>query len=334
MDFERENIEDYLKRIPKRNYTKPIIFVVLGIIVLILLSSMFYTVGAESVGVVQRFGEYVSTTKPGLHVKLPIGIERVTKVPVTRILTQEFGFRTAKPGIRTQRVRDTYADESLMLTGDLNVVDVDWIVQYKINDPRAYLFNVRNVEETIRDISEAAMRIIVGDRSVDGVLTVERMEVGDEAMIKMQELLDHYETGIQIVTVKLQDVNPPDPVKPAFNSVNEARQEKDQMINEAMKEYNTIIPKARGDAEKTIKEAEGYAIKRINRAEGEASRFLDLWRQYTKAKDVTRRRIYLETMSEVLPKVKNKYIIDEDEDGVLRLLPLSDGASLGKGGSK
>jgi membrane protease subunit HflK len=197
------------------------------------------------------------------------------------------------------------------------------------------LFNVRNVEETIRDVSEAAMRQIVGDRSVDGVLTVERMQVGEDAALKMQEILDRYETGIKIVTVKLQDVTPPDQVKPAFNSVNEAKQEKEQMINEAMKEYNTIIPKARGDAEKTIKEAEGYAIDRINRAEGDASRFIDLYQQYSKAQDVTRRRLYLETMSKVYPKVKNKYIIDEDEKGVLRLLPLTESEIIsGKGGAK
>ncbi len=332
MDFEKENIEDYLRRIPRRNYTKPGVYIIIAIVALIGLSSMFYSVGTESVGVVQRFGKYVKTTEPGLHMKLPIGIEKVTKVAARRILTQEFGFRTSKPGIRTQRSKGSYQDESLMLTGDLNVVDVDWIVQYKISDPRNYLFNVRNVEETIRDVSEAAMRMIIGDRSVDGVLTIERMEVGDVATLKMQELLDRYESGIKVVTVKLQDVTPPDPVKPAFNAVNEAKQEKEQLINEAMTEYNTIIPKARGDAEKVIKEAEGYAINRINRAQGDASRFIDLWKQYVNAKDVTRRRIYLETMSKVLPKVKNKYIIDEDENGVLRLLPLSGEGLTGKGG--
>lgn len=334
MDFEKENIEDYLRRIPKRNYSGPVVYIVIAIVALIGMSSVFYSVGAESVGVVQRFGKYVKTTQPGLHMKLPIGIEKVTKVAVKRILTQEFGFRTAKAGIRTQRSRGSYIDESLMLTGDLNVVDVDWIVQYKISDPHAYLFNVRNVEETIRDVSEAAMRLIVGDRSVDGVITIERMQAGDEAAVIMQKLLDRYETGIQIVTVKLQDVTPPDPVKPAFNSVNEAKQEMEQMINEAMKDYNTVIPKARGDAEKMVKEAEGYAINRVNRAQGDASRFVDLWKQYTKAKDVTRRRIYLETMGEVLPKVKNKYIIDEDENGLLRLLPLTEGALPKTGGTR
>jgi len=323
MDFEKDSIEDYLRKIPRRDMKKPIISIAVALLLIIFLSSTFYSVSAESVGVVQRFGQYDRTTQPGLHFKLPIGIESVTKVPVTRIMSQEFGFRTATPGIRTARSGQALLDESLMLTGDLNVVVADWIVQYKISDPRAYLFNVRNVEETM-----------VGDRSVDGVLTVERMQIGEDAALKMQEILDKYETGIQIVTVKLQDVNPPDQVKPAFNSVNEAKQEKEQVINEAMKEYNTIIPRASGDAKRTIKEAEGYAVDRVNRAEGDATRFVDLWKQYAKAQDVTRRRLYMETMSKVLPKVKRKYIIDEDEQGILRFLPLGESPLTGKGGAQ
>jgi len=330
MDFEKESVEDYLKRIPRQKMGRPIFFGAAGLVVIILLFSIFYSVGAESVGVVQRFGKYNRTTKPGLHLKLPMGIEKVTKVPVSRILSQEFGFRTAKPGVRTVRSSQVLLKESLMLTGDLNVVVLDWIVQYKVKDPQAFLFNVNRVEETLRDVSEAAMRQVVGDRSVDGVLTIERIDVGDEAAQKMQELLDRYGTGIQIVTVKLQDVTPPDQVKPAFNSVNEAKQEKEQMINEAMKEYNTIIPKARGEAERTIKEAEGYAIKRVNRAEGDASRFIQLWRQYSQAKDVTRRRIYMETMAKVLPNIEHKYIVDEAETGILRLLPLGESSRGGK----
>lgn len=336
MDFEKDSIEDYLRKIPRRKKGGILIIGACAIIIIIFLATTFYSVGTESVGVIQRFGRYVRTTQPGLHLKLPFGIEKVTKVPVTRILSQEFGFRTAKPGIRTIRSKQALLNESLMLTGDLNVVVVDWIVQYKVKDPRAYLFNVRHVSETIRDVSEAAMRQVVGDRSVDGVLTIERIQVGDDAAQKMQEILDSYEAGIHIVTVKLQDVNPPDPVKPAFNSVNEAKQEKEQTINEAMKEYNTIIPKSRGEAERTIKEAEGYAIDRVNRADGDASRFVNLWRQYSKAKDVTRRRIYMETMAKVFPKVERKYIVDESEQGVLRLLPLGElsGSSSAKGGKQ
>ena len=334
MDYQKDDLTEYLRKIPRQNIGKPIILGVAALIVIIFLFSTFYSVSAESVGVVQRFGRYDRTTQPGLHFKLPAGIESVTKVPVTRIMSEEFGFRTAKPGIRTTRSEQALLQESLMLTGDLNVVVADWIVQYKVRDPRAYLFNVRNVEETIRDVSEAAMRQVVGDRSVDGVLTVERMQVGEETALKMQEILDKYESGIQIVTVKLQDVTPPDQVKPAFNAVNEAKQEKEQMINEAMKDYNTIIPKASGDAERMVTEAEGYAIDRVNRAEGDATRFIDLWKQYTNAQDVTRRRLYMETMSDVLPKVKKKYIVDEDEQGILRLLPLGESAIAGKGGAE
>ena len=336
MSFESDSIEDYLRKIPRGGMKKPIIIGLAAILIIVLLTSTFYSVGADSVGVIQRYGSYTRTTQPGLHLKLPFGIEKVTKVPVTRILSQEFGFRTVKPGVRTIRGKQALLSESLMLTGDLNVVVVDWIVQYKVKDPRAYLFNVRNIEETIRDISETAMRQVVGDRSVDGVLTIERIQVGEEAAMKMQEILDNYETGIHIVTVKLQDVNPADPVKPAFNAVNEAKQEKDQMVNEAMKEYNTIIPKARGDAERMVTEAEGYAIDRVNRAEGDASRFVQLWRQYSRAKDVTRRRIYMETMAKVLPEVEHKYIIDENETGILRLLPLGElgGVSSSKGGKR
>ena len=334
MDFEKGDLESYLRKIPRKKMNKPIVLGIVVIIGIIILNSIFYSVGAESVGVIQRYGQFSRTTNPGLHLKLPIGIETVTKVPVTRILSQEFGFRTAKPGVRTTRSQRSLLNESLMLTGDLNVVVVEWIVQYKIKDPKAYLFNVNHVEETLRDISESSMRQVVGDRSVDGVLTIERIQVGVEAAQKMQEILDNYGAGIQIVTVKLQDVTPPDQVKPAFNAVNESKQEKEQMINEALKDYNAVIPKARGDAEKMIKEAEGYAIDRVNRAKGDASRFVDLWRQYTRAKDVTRRRIYMETMAKILPKIKQKYIIDENENGILRLLPLGDAGSItsSKGG--
>ncbi|MEE9552769.1 MAG: FtsH protease activity modulator HflK [candidate division Zixibacteria bacterium] len=336
MDFEKDGIEEFLRRIPRRRKRKIVVTAIIVVVALIFFRTTFYTVDAQSVGVVQLFGKYTRTTQPGLHFMIPFGIETVTKVPVTRILSQEFGFRTQKPGVRTVRSQKVFLNESLMLTGDLNVVVVEWIVQYKIGDPRAYLFNVNRVEETIRDVSEAAMRQVVGDRSVDGVLTVERMQIGEEATLKMQEILDRYGAGIQIVTVKLQNVTPPDQVKPAFNAVNEAKQEKETMINEAMKEYNTIIPRASGDAEKMIKEAEGYAIDRVNRAEGDAARFLSLWKSYSVAKDVTRRRLYMETMSTVLSQVEKKYIIDEDETGILRVLPLDElgGKSSLRGGGK
>ncbi len=321
---ERDNIEEFLKGMNLKKKRKYITTAVVVLIAIIAANTILYSVGAESVGVIQRFGEYVRTTTPGLHMKLPFGIEKVTKVPVTRILSQEFGFRTEKPGVRTIRGRQSLLNESLMLTGDLNVVVAEWIVQYKIKDSKDFLFNVNRVEETIRDVSEAAMRQVIGDRSVDGVITIERMEIGDEAGQKMQEILDSYGAGIQIVTVKLQDVTPPDQVKPAFNAVNEAKQEFETLINQARKEYNTIIPKASGEAERTIKEAEGYAIDRVNRAEGDAARFVSIWQKYSQAKDVTRRRLYMETMAKVLPQVERKYIVDDKESGILRILPLDE----------
>lgn len=329
MTPERDEIEELLKNLNLKKKRKYITIAVIALVVIILANTIFYTVGPESVGVIQRFGAYARTTPPGLHMKMPFGIENVTKVPVTRILTQEFGFRTEKPGVRTVRSKQSLLNESLMLTGDLNVVVAEWIVQYKIKDPKDYLFNVNRVEETIRDVSESAMRLVVGDRSVDGVITIERMEIGDEAQKKMQEILDQYGTGIQIVTVKLQDVTPPDKVKPAFNAVNEAKQEYETLINQARKEYNTVIPKARGDAEKMIKEAEGYAIDRVNRAQGDAARFMALWKKYSQAKNVTRRRLYMETMAKVLPQVERKYIVDDKESGILRILPLEE--TSGKG---
>ena len=209
-----------------------------------------------------------------------------------------------------------------MLTGDLNSAVVEWIVQYRIADPVSYLFKVRHVREIIRDASESVMRQVVGDRSVDEVIILARREVALEAEEQLQIILDSYETGIQVVTLELKDVNPPDPVKPAFNEVNEAKQEKEKMVNEAWEAYNKVIPKASGEAERTIRQAEGYALNRVNRAEGDANKFLAVWQEYTRSKDVTRRRIYLETLNEVLPKIGRKYIVDSDQKGLVPLLRL------------
>lgn len=333
MDFEDFKIEDYLRRIPPQRIRMWVVSGAVTLVVLILLFSSLYAVGADEVAVILRFGRFVRTTQPGLHAKLPFGIESANRVKVKYVFKQEFGFRTLRPGVRTVYSRENLLGESLMLTGDLNCGVVEWIVQYKVKDPVAYMFKVRNVVGTIRDAAEATMRQIIGDRSIDGVLTVGRIEVGQVAQKKIQEMMDSYGTGIHIVTVKLQNVNPPDKVKPAFNSVNEAKQEKEQLINQAMKEYNTTVPRAEGDAEKLIKVAEGFAIDRVNRAEGDANRFVALWRSYALAKDVTRRRLYMETMAEVLPQVGRKYIVDEKEKGVLRLLPLGQ-ITGSKGGEK
>jgi len=305
----------------------------LAIVVLavILLVSSFYTVDPEQVGLVLRFGKFVRSTDPGLHVKLPFGIESVTKVPVQRQLKQEFGFRTARADVRTQYSGANYTQESGMLTGDLNSAQVEWVVQYRVVDPYKYLFRVRNVTETFRAMSEAVMRKVVGDRTVNEILTVGRQEAADLAKQELQELCDQYETGIKVEQVVLQDVNPPDAVKPSFNEVNQAQQEKEKLINEAQSEYNKVIPKAKGQALQTVQEAEGYALDRVNRASGDSARFVSLYDAYMKAPEVTRKRIYLETMNDVLPKVERKIVVDDKVKGLLPLLNLNE-SPVSKGG--
>jgi len=296
--------------------------IIAAIIILVIVSSSFYTVGVNEVGVVQRFGKYVRTTSPGLHFKLPRGIEKLTKVAVREIKKEEFGLRTIKAGVRTQYARSTaYLNESLMLTGDLNVAVVPWIVQYRIKDPYKYLFKVRNVGSTLRDLAESTMRLVVGDRSINEVIS-KREEIADQANVLLQQELDGAETGINVVTIEMKKTNVPEPVQPSFNEVNQATQEKEKMVYQAREEYNKAIPAAKGNAEKTVKSAEGYALDRINRAKGDAARFLSLYAEYSKARDVTRRRLYLETLKDVFPRLGSKYIIDEDQTNVLPLLNL------------
>ena len=294
-------------------------FLVLGLIVVIFLFSSFFTVGPEEVGVIQRFGAYTRTTSAGLNFKLPFGIETVQKVPIERQLKEEFGFRTKVAGIRSTFDPKGFREEKLMLTGDLNASDVEWIVQYRIVDPYKYLFKVRDPTQTFRDMNEALMREVVGDRSVNEVLTVGRVEVANEVARHLQTMCDEYETGIKVDQIVLQDVTPPEPVKPAFNEVNEAQQEREKLINQARSEYNKVIPKAKGDAARVIEEAKGYAIERVNQARGESVKFNAIFKEFSKAPEVTQQRIYLETMNEVLPKVGRKLIIDKEMTGILPL---------------
>jgi len=297
--------------------------IVIILAALLLLFTAYYQVEPDEVGVVQRFGAYVRTTDPGPHLKLPFGVERVTKVPVQRQLKMEFGFRTVRAGQRSEfaQPRDAQA-ESLMLTGDLNVAVVEWIVQFRIRDPKAFLFNVRNVPETFRYMSEAAVRQVVGDHSVDEVITIGRAQIALAAKEELQRLCDLYDIGIEIQQLVLQDVNPPGPVRPAFNEVNQAIQEKERAINEAWAEYNQAVPKAKGEAEQMVRAAEGYALERENHALGDASRFDSLYEEYRRAPEVTRKRMYLETMGELLPQLGRKVIVDEKARGVLPLLQL------------
>jgi membrane protease subunit HflK len=317
---------------------RPILIGLGAIFVLIVLLGTVYQIEAEESGIVLRLGRFVRTTDPGLRFKFPF-IERVTKVPVERQLKQEFGFRTVDAGVQSNFTTAGFSDESLMLTGDLNVAVVEWIVQYRVADPYDYLFKVRNVEETFHDMNEAVMREVVGDRTVTEVLTIGRQDVEVTAQVLLQELCDQYENGIRIEQVVLQDVNPPDPVKPSWDEVNQAQQQRDQLINEALTDYNSVIPRARGEAEQVILQAEGYAVNRVNRSEGDAARFISVYDEYRRAPDVTRRRMYLETMATTLARVPGKVILDSDAQGVLPLLPIDrianrlTGSPVGEGGN-
>lgn len=304
-----------------------------AIVVVMLLFGTIYQIGPEEVGIVLRFGRYVRTTNPGLRMKIPL-MESVRKVPIQRQLKQEFGFRTQEAGIRTTYSQASYEDESSMLSGDLNVAMVEWIVQYRIEDPYRYLFKVRNVDETFRDMNEAVMRGVVGDRTITEVLTVGRQEIESTVELQLQELCDLYETGITIDQLVLQDVNPPDLVKPSWDEVNQAQQQRDRLINEAKAEYNQVIPRAKGEAEETILQAEGYALNRTNSAQGDASRFKQLYAAYRRAPEVTRQRMYLETMQNILPRIGGKLFLDDDAKGVMPLLPLESLQGIAAGGAE
>jgi membrane protease subunit HflK len=315
-------MDDIVNQLKKFKPPGGSILLVLLVVVLFIGYSVFFTIESGSVGVVQRFGEYVRIALPGPNFKLPFGIEKVTKVRQDRIYKEEFGFQSERgqyPGGYSS-ASDT-ASISLMLTGDLNVAVVPWIVQYKIKDPYNYLFKVKDATGLLRDLSESSMRLVVGDRSINEVIT-KRDEIAVEAHRVLQEELDKAETGINIVTVEMKKTNVPTPVQPSFNEVNQATQEKEKMIYQAREDYNKAIPAAKGEAERTIKAAEGYSLDRINRAKGDAARFKDLYSEYAKAKDVTKRRLYLESMKEMLPKINRKFIVDAEQKNVLPLLNL------------
>ncbi|MFO7605282.1 MAG: FtsH protease activity modulator HflK [Desulfurivibrionaceae bacterium] len=297
---------------------------VIGVILVIsVASSSFFTVKPGEEGVVLRLGKYLKTVGPGLNFKIPL-VDDVTKVDVKTVRKEEFGFRTRQAAQRSQYSKQGYDDESLMLTGDKNVIDFEWIVQYKIKDPFDYLYKITDVREAVRDISETSIRRNVGNMDFDYILGNRQLLASTTAQA-MQEILDRYESGVYIVKVQLQDVNPPDPVKPAFNEVNEADQDMKRLVNEAEENYNREIPRARGRAKQVLEEAQGYAVQRVNKAKGETSRFLDILTEYNRARDVTRKRMYLETMQTVLPKVDEVFIVDEKQKGILPLLNLNKG---------
>jgi membrane protease subunit HflK len=299
--------------------------VLIGLAVIIVLWTSFYQIPPEEMGVILRFGKFIRTSEPGLHMKLPLGIERLRRVPVQRQLKEEFGYRTRVPGVQSEFVRTAVTRaESIMLTGDLNVVDAEWIVQYKIRDPYKFLFKMRGATDTFRDMTEAVVRRMAGDNSVDEILTIGRTRIAAEAKDLLQALCDDYEIGIEVNQLIFQDINPPEAVKQSFNDVNEALQEKEQKINEAWAEYNNEIPRASGEALQMLEAAEGYATERVNNAAGDAGRFTSVYREYAKAPVVTRKRLYLEALNDILPKIKRKIIVDENQKNLLPLLNLGE----------
>ncbi len=284
----------------------------------------FYTVQPEEQAVVKRFGRVVAIKPPGLHFKLPFGIDQQTAVPTARVLKLEFGFRTASNSSHGTLYdkRNDHSEESLMLTGDLKVVDVEWVVQYRVDDPDKYLHRVRDLEETIRDSSEAVMRRIVGNSLGSDVLTVKRVQISLMAKEELQQILDGFDMGVTIGTVELQDVTPPDPVKPAFNEVNQAEQEKEQMVNEAEKRRNQLLPRTRGEARRVVEAAEGYRSQRVNRATGDVARFQAIAEEYHAAPEVTRRRMYLEMIDNVMPNLGRVVVVQPGQMGPLPLMNL------------
>ena len=309
-----------------------VLWILVGLLVVVGFITSMYTVQAESQGVVLRFGKYLKTVEPGLRFKLPFGVDNVYVLPVRRQLKQEYGFGTPGGNNNSQFAESrTRSREKSMMTGDLNAAEVEWIVQYRINDPRLFLFKVMNPESTLRHVSEAVMRTVVGDRTVDEVITIGRQEIEEEARERLEAAVKKYELGIGIDQIQLQNVNPPPPVQASFNEVNQAQQERERMINEANGEYNQEVPRSRGVADQKIQAAEGYALKRVNEALGDVARFNAMFGEYKKAPEVTKTRLYWESMKEVVPKMGKKIILDEDARQVLPFLQLNQD---GNGGAR
>ena len=309
-----------------RGSGKGLLYLAVALFGLVVVFSSYYQIAPYEEGVLLRFGRYVGTTDPGPHLKIPF-VDDVIAVPVERQLKEEFGFRTVSAGQKTRYAKEGYEEESLMLTGDLNIADVEWVVQYRIEDPRAYLFAVRDVPETIRSVAEAEMRGAVGDLGFDEVIKTARAEIEAAVRTRMQEILDDYGAGVDVKLVQLQDSHPPNPVKDSFDEVNRALQEMERAINEALQERNKIVFRVEGEALQRVAQAEGYKIERINHAEGDAQRFRLLLQAYRKAPTVTRQRLYLEALQRALPRTDRILVVDEDLEG---LLPLVDLGGVGK----
>lgn len=305
----------------------PFLTLVLTLVLILIIGipNVFYTVEADERGVVMRFGSFNRFADPGLHFKVPFGIEEVRKVQVRKMHVEEFGYKTLQADVRSTYGESDSPEESVMLTGDLNVANVEWTIHYQIRDPKEYLFNVRDVRANMRDISQAVMREVIGDRSITEVINIGRVEIADEAMLKMQGILDGYKMGIRIDKFLLQNVTPPDEVKASFNEVNSAKQEAEQIKNEAMTQYNNIIPKAKGSAEQVVSNAKAYKADLVNHAEGDSKRFAAFYEEYKKAPEITRQRLYFEKLKGVFKKAKQVYIVDPNVKGIVPLMNLNGG---------
>ncbi len=314
---------DVNPRIPKNLSPKAMIVVIAVVIVLIVIFSSFFVVDQTEEAVVLRFGKYVRTAKPGLHFKFPFGIEKSMAVPIQRVLKEEFGFRTEQPGVTTIYSARDYPEESLMLSGDLNILDVEWILQYRIMDARAWLFKVENQEKTIRDISRSVVNLLVGDRTIDDVMVTERESIELLAQERMNAYFELYDLGARVTTVKLQQIVPPrGRVQDAFEDVNKAKQDRIRFINEGKEAYNEAIPKARGEAKKIVQEAEGYATERMNKAQGDVARFVAVFQEYNRNEEVTRSRLYYEMFEAVFKNEENIDLIDKNLENFIPLKAL------------
>lgn len=311
---------------PKVNkYLSPAVLtlVIAGIIVVILLATSVYIVDQTEEAVITRFGRYIGTRGPGLQFKLPFGIDRNYTVNVRTVQTQEFGYRTLRGGNAPTYARQ--GGESTMLTGDLNIIDVEWIIQYRISDPKAWTFNVNERIQTIRDVSRSVINMLVGDRAIMDIMGVERSAIEAEGIALMNEFFRGYGLGIDVIAVKLQNVTPPAGVQQAFEDVNKAMQDRERLINEGQQVYNEEIPKTRGEAERLIQVAQGYATERVNRAHGDVARFNSVLSEYQRAPDVTRQRLYYEMVEEVFKAEEGTVIIDRNMRNFLPLMNLQGG---------
>ena len=317
-------------KFPGKLSPRMIVIIIVVVALISLVSTSFFIVDQKEQGVVLLLGKMNRIVEPGLQFKLPLGIEKSFNVPTQLVFKREFGFRTLQPGIETIYSPEDYSDESIMLTGDKNIVDVSWIIQYRIEDPVAYLFNVLDQEKTIRDISQSVINQLVGDRSILGVMGTERPNIETLGKDQMNERFKSYNLGIRITTIALQDILPPaGAVRDAFEDVNKAEQDKERFINEGNEAYNKALPEAEGKAKQVVQEAKGYAAARVNKASGDVSRFVAVLREYENAPDVTRTRLYIEMFEEVFGKAEGTDLIDRSLKNFIPLKQLTDQTSGG-----